>query len=401
MPLYDYKAVDPNGKVVAGTLDARDEEDLLIRLQGMALELVRSREIKPSRFFGKRKITRRDLIDFSLHLEQLLRAGISVLEGLEDIRSSTTNPMFRGVLAAVIADIEGGLTLSGALERHPEAFDKVMVSLVRAGEESGRLAEVFKNITDALKWQDEVIAQTVRALLYPAFVIVVVSGVVSFMMIYLVPQLVRFITSLGQELPLHTRALIATSNAFVHHWYLVFGVPLALVAAYRLLHQRSPGFRLWADRYKLRIPVMGRILEKIALGRFAGYFALTYSSGVSIIEGLRLCRDVVANAWIAKGIEEAEWHLTQGDAISSAFDKVGLFPVLIVRMLRVGESTGSLDEALRNVAYFYEREVREAIEKMQTLIEPALTVVLGAILGWVMLSVLGPVYDSISRIMVG
>jgi len=401
MPLYDYKAMDPNGRLVTGTLDARNEEDLLMRLQGMALELVRSREIKPNRFFGRGRITRRDLINFSIHMEQLLRAGISVMEGLEDIRNSTSNPMFRGVLAAIIADIEGGKTLSGALEQHPEAFDKVYVSLVKAGEESGRLAEVFRNITEALKWQDEIVSQTVRAILYPSFVMVVVAGVVSFMMIYLVPQLVRFITSLGQEIPLHTRALIATSEAFVHYWYLIFGLPLLLVVAYRVAYARSPAFQLSADRYKLRIPVLGAILEKIALGRFANYFALTYSSGVGIMEGLGLCQDVVNNAWMAKGIEDAKRYLTEGDTISSAFDKVGFFPVLIVRMLRVGESTGALDEALRNVAYFYEREVRESIERMQSLIEPALTVVLGAILGWVMLSVLSPVYDSISKIMVG
>ncbi len=401
MPLYDYKAMDPNGRLVTGTLDARNEEDLLMRLQGMALELVRSREIKPNRFFGRGRITRRDLINFSIHMEQLLRAGISVMEGLEDIRNSTSNPMFRGVIAAIIADIEGGKTLSGALEQHPETFDKVYVSLVKAGEESGRLAEVFRNITEALKWQDEIVSQTVRAILYPSFVMVVVAGVVSFMMIYLVPQLVRFITSLEQEIPLHTRALIATSEAFVHYWYLIFGLPLLLVVAYRVAYARSPAFQLSADRYKLRVPVLGAILEKIALGRFANYFALTYSSGVGIMEGLGLCQDVVNNAWMAKGIEDAKRYLTEGDTISSAFDKVGFFPVLIVRMLRVGESTGALDEALRNVAYFYEREVRESIERMQSLIEPALTVVLGAILGWVMLSVLSPVYDSISKIMVG
>jgi type IV pilus assembly protein PilC len=401
MPLYNYKAMDAQGQIVTGTMDAFNEQDLLRKLHGMALDLVRMHEVKPHRFYGRGRITRRDLIGFTVHLQQLLQAGISVMEGLEDIRENTKNPMFRGVIASIISDIEGGMTLSEALRQHPSLFDKVFVSLVKAGEESGRLSEVFQNISDSLKWQDEIVSQTVRAILYPSFVLVVVSGVVAFMMIYLVPQLVRFITSLGNEIPLHTRALIATSNAFVEYWYLIFGLPVLLVFLHVRLARRSPAYRLWTDRYLLKIPVVGTILEKIALGRFANYFALTYRSGVSVIAGLELCEEVVSNSWIARGIRQARNHLVDGDSISKAFEKVGLFPVLVLRMLRVGESTGALDEALQNVSYFYERDVRESIERMQTMIEPTLTVVLGLILGWVMLSVLGPVYDSISRIMLG
>ena len=400
MPLYSYKAMDPNGRLVSGNLDARDEEELDRRLLQMDLELTRSREIRPNRFFGRGRITRKDLINFSVHMEQLMRAGISVMEGLEDIRNSTESPMFRGVVAALLADIEGGKSLSQALDNHPEAFDKVMVSLVRAGEESGRLDEVFHNIANALKWQDEIVSQTIRAILYPAFVLTVVMGVVTFMMIYLVPRLVGFLTGLGHEIPLHTRLLIATSNAFVDYWYLIIGIPVGLVILYRTFSRISPLFRIFADRQKLRLPVVGPILEKIALARLASYFALTYRAGVGVIDCIRLCEDVVGNAYIRKGLLDVQQYLTEGESISGAFEKTKLFPVLVIRMLRVGESTGGLDESLSNVAYFYERDVRESIDRMQTLIEPSLTVVLGLILGWVMLAVLGPIYDNISKLMV-
>ena len=400
MPLYSYKAMDATGKLVTGRLDARSEEDLDFRLQRMDLELTRLREIKPSRWFGRRRITRKDLINFAVHMEQLLRAGISVMEGMEDIRNSAENPMFRGVVAAILADIEGGKSLSQALAAHPGAFDNVFVSLVRAGEESGHLDQVFRNIADALKWQDEIIAQSIRAVLYPGFVLLVVSSVVTFMMIYLVPRLTGFLTGLGHEIPLHTRLLIATSNAFVDYWYLIVGVPVMLFVGYRVMYRISPLFRVAADRQKLRVPVLGPILEKIALGRLANYFALTYRAGLGVMDCIALCEDVVGNAWIRKGLVDAQQHLSEGQSISGAFDRAGLFPILVVRMLKVGEGTGALDESLMNVSYFYERDVRESIERMQSLIEPTLTVVLGLILGWVMLSVLGPIYENISKLMV-
>jgi len=309
MPLYSYKAMDLNGRVVSGNLDARDEEELDRRLLQMDLELTRSREVRPNRFFGRGRITRKDLINFSVHMEQLMRAGISVMEGLEDIRNSTESPMFRGVVAALLADIEGGKSLSQALDNHPEAFDKVMVSLVRAGEESGRLDEVFHNIANALKWQDEIVSQTIRAILYPAFVLTVVMGVVTFMMIYLVPRLVGFLTGLGHDIPLHTRMLIATSNAFVDYWYLIIGIPVGLAILYRTFNRISPLFRIFADRQKLRLPVVGPILEKIALARLASYFALTYRAGVGVIDCIRLC-----------GGREHQRRLREDQAVSRAGD---------------------------------------------------------------------------------
>lgn len=400
MALYAYRAMDTTGKVVSGQLDARDETELGRRLERLGLELTRAREIRPNRWLGRRRVTRKDLINFSVHMEQLLRAGIPVMEGLEDIRNSTENPMFRGVIAALLAEIEGGRPLSAALAAHPEAFDKIYVALVRAGEESGRLDEVFREIAQALKWQDEIVSQTRRALLYPSFVMVVVLAVMSFMMIYLVPRLTGFLTGLGHEVPIQTRLLIAVSDAFVNYWYLLVGVPVGLVLIYRWFHRVSPSFAVAADRWKLRVPVVGPILEKIALGRLANYFALLYSAGVGVLESLALCQDVMGNAHLREGLVAARQRLTEGATLSDAFAQAKIFPVLVVRMLKVGESTGALDEALLNAAYFYERDVRESIERMQTLIEPTLTVILGILLGWVMLSVLAPIYENLSKLMV-
>jgi type IV pilus assembly protein PilC len=295
-----------------------------------------------------------------------------------------------------VSDIEGGKTLSQALKMHPAVFDRLFTALVEAGESTGQLSEVFRNLSDSIKWQDEIIAQTKKAIMYPAFVLVVVGAAISFLMIYLVPQLVEFIKNVGQEIPFHTRALIATSNAFVDYWYLIFGLPVLGAIIYRWYRKVSPSFLQQTDRLLLQIWVIGPILEKIALARFASYFALTYRAGLGVLDCIQICENVVNNAWLKHGLVEARRILSEGASISGAFEKTGLFPLMILRMLKVGESTGGLDEALLNISYFYDRDVKESINRMQVMIEPSLTVVLGLILGWVMLSVIGPIYDSIS-----
>ena len=400
MPVYIYKAIDTAGKAVQGTMDAANLQDLELRLRNMGLDLIRSRPFtqRAAGLFGQRKVKRADLINFSFHLEQLTRAGVPIIEGLIDLRDTVTHPRFREVIADVVENIQGGRLLSDALATHPAVFDTVFVSLVRAGEQSGQLTEVLRNLTETLKWQDELAAHTKKLLMYPAFVGTVVLGVTFFLMVYLVPQLVGFIKNMGQELPMHTRALIALSNFMVHYWHALLIAPIGLWLFLRYLLRVSPGARFRADGLKLRVWLVGPILRKIILARFANFFALMYASGITIIEAMKTSENIVANRVIADGLRRAGQQINEGSSVTSAFQSIGLFPPLVIRMLKVGETTGALDTALRNVSYFYDREVKEAIGRLQTLIEPAMTVIMGLILGWVMLSVLGPIYDTISKL---
>ena len=212
MPTYSYRAVDPNGNVVQGNIEAPNERALEAQLRQADNELVRC-SLSSGRGFGRRKkISRKDLIGFCLHMEQVLRAGLPMLDALTDLRDSITHPRFREVLANLISSVEGGKKLSQAMEDYPDTFDHVFVSLIAVGEESGELADVLRKQTDALKWQDELIAKAKAVTIYPAFVGVVVLGVLMFMMLFVVPQMVDFIREMGQDLPMHTRALIATSE---------------------------------------------------------------------------------------------------------------------------------------------------------------------------------------------
>ena len=235
-------------------------------------------------------------------------------------------------------------------------------------------------------------------MIYPAFVGSIVLIVTMFLMIYLVPQMIGFIKGTGQAIPLQTRILIHVSGFFIDYWWAVLAAPVIAFAGIKLAIARSPGFRYRFDDFKLHLPLLGPIQHKIILSRFASIFAMMYSAGITILDCIKTSEEVAGNLVIKEALERAGQQIAEGKNVSTAFQDVGLFPPLVIRMLRVGESSGKLDNALLNVSYFYNRDVKDAIGKVEVMIEPAMTVILGALLGWVMLSVLGPIYDSISKI---
>jgi type IV pilus assembly protein PilC len=398
VPLFTYKAVDAQGKNVVGRVEAVNLFDLEQRLVRMGLDLVSGAPASTrSRLIGGSRVTRQDLINFCFHLEQLVNAGVPVLEGLNDLRDSIENPRFREVVSGLVESIEGGRNLSGSLAEYPEVFSKVFVALVRSGEQTGKLPAVLKSLSESLKWEDELAAQTKKLLLYPAFVGSIVLLVTFFLMIYLVPQMTGFIRNMGQDVPLQTKILIAVSEFFVNYWWAIVLAPFAAWAGLKAATAYNPAVQYAIDRYKISMPLIGPILRKIILSRFASSFAMMYGSGITVLDAIRSCEEIVGNRVLEGALRTAGQQIAEGKGMTAAFSDLGLFPPLVIRMLRIGENTGGLDTSLLNVSYFYNREVREQIGKMQAMIEPALTLVLGAILGWVMLSVLGPVYDAISK----
>jgi len=398
VPLYTYKAIDADGRSVLGRVDAVNVFDLEQRLARMGLDLVSgAQSSQQTRLIGGRRISRQDQINFCFHLEQLTSAGVPVVEGLVDLRDSTENARFREVVSGMIESIQGGRNLSGALAEYPEVFSKVFVSLVRSGEQTGKLPEVLKSLTESLKWEDELAAQTKKLIMYPAFVGSIVLLVTFFLMVYLVPQMTGFIRNMGQDIPLQTRILIEVSAFFVNFWWAILAAPFVAWFGVKFAVRTNPALEYALDRYKLALPAIGPILRKIILSRFASSFAMMYSSGITVLDAIRSTEEIVGNKPLENALRTAGQQIAEGKNLTTAFQDAGLFPPLVIRMLKIGENTGALDTALLNVAYFYNREVRESIGKVQAMIEPALTLVLGAILGWVMLSVLGPVYDTISK----
>jgi type IV pilus assembly protein PilC len=219
-----------------------------------------------------------------------------------------------------------------------------------------------------------------------------------FLLIYLVPQVVTLLKSMGMQLPLQTRILIGVSNFVVNYWYLVILIPIVTAAAITYFIRTNPKGTYYFDYIKLRMPITGAILQKIILARFANFFALMYQSGITILDAIKTSEEIVGNRVIADGLQRAGQQINSGESMSEAFRNLGLFPPLVIRMMRVGESTGALDSALLNISYFYTRDVREAIDKALKLLEPAMTLILGGILALILFSVLTPIYDILGKI---
>ena len=399
MPLFKYKAIDASGKFIQGSLDARNASDLELRLEKMEMDLVKFKAKEHGvDLFGKNKIGRRDLINFSFYLEQLTRAGVPILEGLADLRDGEENPTFRDIITGVIEGIEGGNSFSQALGLYPKIFDDVFVSLIKVGERSGKMSEVLIDITSTLKWQDELLAKAKSIMTYPAVMGSLVISVVLGMMVFIVPDIMQAIVGLGGEIPLETRALMAVSNFLVHFWYLVIFGPIVIVFVLSYFYKTSNKARFKMDGLFLKIWLIGPISEKIKISRFTRYFALMFASGITVLDAIDLSKSVVSNSVLEDGIDKAWQQISEGGSISESFKNIGIFPPLVVRMLRVGEASGQMDKSLNNVSYFFDRDINDSIEKMEPIIQTGMMTTIGIVVLWLAMAVLGPIYDTIGSI---
>ncbi len=398
MALFAYRAVDAEGRVSTGNLDASNAIDLELRLRRLGLDLLTFEGVKRSTAARTRNVTRTELITFCFHLSQLLKAGVNIIEALTDLRDTVENAGFRQVIASLLEDIEGGLKLSEAMANHTYCFDNVFVALVRAGEQSGQMTEVLDELTENLKWQDEISSQAKRAMVYPAIVTVVIFAVIMVLMTVLVPQLAATFKTLVPKLPRETEIMIMLSGVFVRWWYLLLGVPIAAGFAIFTIAKTNEGVQRSIDNLALKLPVLGQIRQKIILARFSTYFAMLYKAGISVLDCIQICEKIVGNRVMEEGLQRVGRSISEGQGISQAFLATKLFPPLVLRMLRVGESTGGLDSALLNVSYFYNRQVRDGIARMQTLLGPLTTVILGFLIIGILYSIFLPIYDVIGKI---
>ncbi len=397
MALYRYRAVNAQNKIIKGELEALNEFDLDAQLKKTHLELIQADELK-SKARTIRKMSRRELINFLSQIEMLLRAGVSVLSILADLRNSGDTPEMRELCGQLHEKIDTGSSMSEAFASNPDVFPELVINLVRIGEAIGQLPSVMQEICRSLKWQDELAAKTKQLLIYPTFVTIIISAVVLFLMIFIVPQIVKFIANMGQEIPIQTVVLIWVSGFCVDYWWLILLTPPTLILFVWLGAKFNPRFKFILHDVALRFPALGPVTKKIILARICDTLGLTYRSGIPLLDGIAYCRGASTNLVIRKAIDEAYKSINDGSSVTMGFAAQGLFPSLVIRMLKIGEETGDLDGALKNIAYFYNRDINESIARVQAMIEPILTVVLGVILGWIMLAVLGPIYDTISKI---
>lgn len=394
---YNYLAVNEKGRNMRGQITAENEFDLEARLKQVGLELITAREARKRKagIFGK--VKPKDLIVLCLHLEQLDKAGVPLHESLADIRDTTDSPKLRDILTSVYESVKNGQMLSAAMQDHPKVFNKVFVGLVAAGEKTGNLSGAFHHLADHMKWVGDIQRKVKKAVRYPAVLLVVISGVISILMIFVVPKLIDFIVSMGFTIPLHTRALIWVSHAFVNYWYLIFGLPILVAANLIAFYRYSEEFAYRFDAMMLRLPILGTVIRKIDMARFTHFFSVLFTSGIDILDSLAGARGVVKNRVLKESIQFVENNVSEGNSLTSSLRISNQFPTLVIRMFKVGEDSGNMRDALENINFFYDREVNDAVDGLVGMIQPTLTVVMGALIFWIIAAVFGPLYESFSK----
>lgn len=382
---------------------AAGEVDLYNQLQSAGLELVdcseagrRTAMSLRNRFFKRVKI--RDLIQFFIHMEQMQAAGVSMLDSLADIRDSTENGLLRDVVTEMHRDVSEGLALSEAMEKHPKVFSNLYVSLIRAGEETGDLITIYQQLIRYLKWLDEMRGKVKKATRYPLIVTIVVIVAIVVMMGFVVPQITGFLHNMDQELTFTTTSLIAVSEFFQNYWWGVLAAPFVLVGLFMGLRKLSDGFAYRIDALMLKVPVVGGLIRKIAIARYAQTFSALFASGIDILKALKAARKTVTNRALVEALESVEHHVQSGSSLSESFNNSGEFPSMVVRMIRVGEESGKLSIVLEQVSEFYTRDVDEGVQGLISLIEPVLTAVLGAMILWIAVAVFGPIYAMLETL---
>jgi len=397
MPTYNYSAVNTTGRTIRGTLIAENTVDLEARLKEIDLELINYREVAQRKAGINSRIKIKDLIMLCLHLEQLDRAGVPIHESLADVRDSTDSLKLRDIMAGVLESVKSGTKLSDAIAVYPRIFDSVFVGLIQAGEKNGNLTESFAHMADHLKWTSDLKRKVKKAMRYPIALVFVMSGVIAILMTFVVPKLVKFIIDQGFEIPIHTRALIATSEAFQSYWYIIFGVPFGMFIGIKLLYRINEGFAYQFDRFVLWLPVIGQVVRKINMARFTHFFSVMYKSGIHIPEALMSAKNVVNNRVISEAVEIVHRSVIEGNSLTNSLRISNQFPNLVIRMFKVGEDSGNLNDALENINFFYNREVNDSVDGLVGLIQPILTVVMGLLIFWVIAAVFGPLYQSFSK----
>jgi len=399
MPKFTYRAINENGRPVRGTVTAANEGDLAHMLEQSKMALVDCKELseKPNKLSSimMGKVKARDLIQMFVHLEQLQKAGVPLLDSLADVRDTTESPRLRDIMSDVYREVSEGNALSVAMNNHPATFKTVFVALIGAGEETGNLTASFSQVIKHLKWTDAMTSKVKKATRYPKILLVVVMVVIYVMMGYVVPQVTGFLAEMGRELPPITTALMATSAFFSDYALYIL---MALVAFYAFLiigRRTSQDFKYKTDYIALNMPVMGPLIKKIAISQFSQTFGVLFTSGLEILKCLETAKLTAGNLVIMEALDGVKTRVQEGVALSESMKISGEFPTLVTRMVRIGEESGNLTGVLEQVSEFYDKDVNEAVDNMIQMIEPTLTGVLGGMVLWIAAAVFGPIYDTL------
>ncbi|WP_461833906.1 type II secretion system F family protein [Desulfothermus sp.] len=396
MVMFSYQAIDKDGNLIKGIAEFPDEYSLYKWVQDQNLLLIKvGRSYLRSLF--KPRIGLEDLIEFSRHMNYILRSGIPLFEGLKDLEENLKNHTFKKVLQAVRREVGAGLSLTEALSHHSYVFPKSYTSIIAAGEASGSLDKVFLELAKYLSWVHETQNKIKHALLYPIIVSVLIIITLIIFIVVVIPQLTKFLTELNMPLPLPTRLLIKFNNVMTHYWY-IFIVLLFLFICSIFFVRSSPKLLYYWDKYKLRIPYLGKIFLNLILARFTQYIGLLYQAGIQIYQTLDVVKEVVSNRFYAKKIERIKYLLEEGEQLGTAIELAKDFPSLLVRSIKIGETTGNLEETFKELNTYFNDALERDVKNITTIIEPALLIFVASIILIIVISVLWPIYNMLGKI---
>jgi len=402
VPQFAYQGRNARGELVRGVLEGADSGAIADQLFNTGITPVHIDEARAARAaapgsvlqmrFGEPKVELADLMLFCRQMYTLLKAGVPIVRGLAGLQESAQNPTLRKVLGEVRESLESGRELSLSLRQHPAVFTNFMVSLVRVGELTGRLDEVFLRLAEFFTFEKKMREDIKAALRYPLIVICALAAAMFVVNIFVIPAFSKIFASFKIQLPLMTRILIATSDVFVAYWPLIIVSIVAAVAGLRL-YVGTPGGRYRWDGLKLRLPVVGELIHKATLARFSRSFALSGKSGVPIVQALAVVANVVDNSYLESRILQMRDGIERGESILRTAVATGVFNPVVLQMVAVGEETGEIDALMSEIADMYEREVTIEVEGLTAKIEPILLVVMGVLVLILALGVFLPMWD--------
>ena len=394
--LYKYIASTPEGERQSGTIEAATTEIAIKSLQNKSLIIISIKPAEEKSFFKGIKlfggVKPRDIVVFSRQLSTLFEAKIAALTSFKLLATEIENPTLRDTIGEVLNDIQGGVSLSQAMAKHPNVFSKFYVSMVRSGEESGKLDETFSYMADYLERSYELSSRAKNALIYPAFIISTLAIVLVLMITFVVPHLTAILTESGQEIPIYTAILIGASNFFRQFGvFLLIGLVFAIIFIWRYL--KTENGKMALSRFQISVPFIGNLYKKFYISHITDNLELSLSSGISMVRALESAADVVGGSIYSKILLDSVNDVRGGSSLSASLSRFKEIPPIVFQMIRIGEETGKLNFILKTLSRFYKREVDNSIETMVNLIEPVMILVLGVFACLFILSIIAPIYN--------
>lgn len=397
MANFRYRAINQEGKYISGKISAENPSELMSLLKSSSLELVSFREEKNNftNFLGGLKSS--ELITIFIHLEQLDRAGVSIIDSIQDLKETSDSTKVKNLMQEIYESIKNGNLFSESLAKRPDIFKSTYVGLIAMGEKTGNLSNSFTNIIEDIKWNIEIRRKTRKAIMGPLFGLTLMFLVLGVMTAVVVPKVTGFLSAQSINLPFITIALVNFSNFVQGNWVSILLLPPLIYSLIKVL-ERIPATQIKIDYFKLKIPVFGGIITKIESAKFCQFFAMTFKSGLGVLECLDSSSVALKNKAIKNAISFVRQQVSDGQSLSGSISATKFFPNLVVRMFKVGEESGNMESSLKNIKYFYDKEINDSIDRIVGLIQPTITVVMGGMIAWIAVAVFGPIYSTFSNL---